>query len=321
MINVFFNLKKLNWKKLNSILAMSIVNLLLFFIILSCNKSKEFTQKPELGSLQQGIRMSAAVGYCTSIAYSAFNGNSLPDNVSFIKEKSLIYIKIDKNHPLPFNNAIGDIIISGLWHEEGGSGVITILFGNFDPLGGNVKVYGVCLVPVMKSMLNETITAVLFKEDIIINSSDTSILNMSNISVDIYNNRMDRFNTQIPSDAYIAVKQNIWFVNIDRSKTTDNVYDDILTVNGGGQMVEVQSSTGGLLYHAMINTKIHYSNCSFNPIDGYALSQNVKAGGTIFIDLGNSLLSFRNTCDGKAHVDFSSGKYITYNGKYISLDL
>jgi len=304
----------------NSFFVNKTIVLISLLFIVSCNKFKEFTQKPELGSLQQGLMLSAATGYCVSIAISAYKGYTLPDNVIYNEATGLIYIKIDKYHPLPFNNNIGDIVIASNWHEN--AGLITILFGNLNVLNGNTKVNGLLMVPIIENEEDKTISAILFKEDIIVNSNpDNSVLNMSNISIDIYNFRMDRFNNKIPQDAYIAVKQNIWFININQNNLHNNVYDDIITINGGGQIVEIQGSSGGILYHALINSKIQYSKCKYNPISGYGLIQNFKAGGKVFIDLGNSLLSFQNTCDGKVHVDFSSGKYVSYFGKNISLDL
>ena len=71
----------------------------------------------------------------------------------------------------------------------------------------------------------------------------------------------------------------------------------------------------------IINTKVNYSVCTRNPISGNSLSQNFKAGGEPYIDLGGSFLSFHNSCDGKAHVDISTGKYISYNNKYITLNI
>lgn len=69
------------------------------------------------------------------------------------------------------------------------------------------------------------------------------------------------------------------------------------------------------------NARYNYKLCSQNPISGTALSQNFKAGGAPYIDLGNSYISFTKRCDGKAYVDFSSGKYTSYFQKHIDLGL
>jgi len=132
---------------------------------------------------------------------------------------------------------------------------------------------------------------------------------------------MNRLDAPKPNDLYVAVKQNVWFIDIDQAGTYSDPYDDDIVVNGGGQIAEIKGESGGILYHAMIDTKINYSECSHNPVRGSALSQNFKSGDDLIIDLGNTLLSFHDNCDGKVHVDFASGKYVFYNGKDISLGL
>jgi len=312
----------------------SILNKLLTLIIIlqicSCKKLEEYNQKPELSSLQQGLKTSVAIGYCSSIAMSAFKGEALPGNVTMISKGSnqngsswLLHIKFDKSNPLPFNSNVGDIIIAGTGAERGG--IISILFGDFNLLNANVMLSGIQTVPVIERediiTGKKNIIAVFAQEDFVIgNVSSDAFLNLDLSSMQ-FQAEMNRLSTPVPSDAYIAVKQNIWFVSIDQAGTSDNVYDDNLTINGGGQILETDGESGGVIYHAIINAKVNYSVCTENPISGYGLSQNFKAGGEPYIDLGGSFLSFHNSCDGKAHVDVSTGKYISYNNKNIPLNI
>jgi hypothetical protein len=293
--------------------------LLIILNISSCKKINEYSQKPELESLQQGIKTSAALAYCASVVMAVAEGQALPDNIIYAKNTGLIYIKIDNNHPLPFNKNIGDIVIAFNW--SGRAGLMSVLFANIDILGGKIKLCGLHLVPIMKQNEGDGIWAMFAKQDIIIGNGSDTLLDMSNISDAIFNSKVNQLNSEKPSDAFVAVKQNIWFININQSNTPSNVYDDNITINGGGQIAEVKGTSGGIIYHAMIGARLNYSTCKLNPIDGFALSQNFKVGGEPYIDLGNSFISFRNTCNGQAHVDFSTGKYITYNNKNISLNL
>ena len=296
-------------------------------MLFSCRKYIEYNQQPELGSLQQGLKTSMAIGYCASIAMSAFKGKELPPNVTVITKNSdeftsswNLYIKIDNDHPLPFNNNIGDIIVSGLGDNNGG--VISIVFGDLNLLGGTIKLYGLYLVPVQSDILDNTkITTVFFKEDFVFDKSQSEALLDFNLTKLQFDSKMAGLSKESSSDPYIAVKQNFWIINIDQNNTYANPYDDNLTLNGGGQILEVEGASGGIIYHAIINTKVNYSVCPKNPTSGYAFSQNLKAGGNVSVDLGNSLLSFHSNCDGMAHVDLSTGKYLGYNGKNISLDV
>ena len=303
--------------------TISILHKLLVILIIlqfcSCSKFKEYNQEPELESLQHGLKTSAAIGYCASVVIAVAEGQELPENVVFDKSTGLIYIKIDNIHPLPFNKNIGDIVIAFNW--SGRAGLMSVLFANIDLLGGNIKLYGLHLVPVMKQSEGEEICAMFTKQDIIIGNGSDTLLDMSNITDIVFNTKISQLNSEKPNDTFVAVKQNVWFINVDQNKTYANVYDDNITITGGGQIAEAVGTSGGVVYHAMIQAKINYSICNKNPIDGLAFSQNFKFGGEPYIDMGNSLLSFHNTCDGKARVVVSTGKYMTYNNKDISLNL
>jgi hypothetical protein len=302
---------------------MSIFHKLPFILIIlqfcSCNKYKEYNQVPELESLQQGLKTSAAIAYCSSVVIAAAEGQELPGNVLYDNNTGLIYIKIDNEYPLPFNSAIGDIVIAFTW--SGRAGLMSVLFANIDLLGGNIKLYGLHLVPVIRQSQTDEVCAVFTKQDIIIGNGSDTLLDMSNITDIVFNSKINQLNSEKPENAFVAVKQNVWFINIDQQGTYSDVYDDSITINGGGQIAEARGSSGGILYHAMIGTKINYSICDMNPIDGIAFSQNFKFGGEPYIDLGNSLLSFHPTCDGKAHVVVSTGKYLMYNNKNVALNL
>jgi hypothetical protein len=283
----------------------------------SCGKFNDINQKPELESLQYGLKTSAAIGYCASAVMAEVDGQVLPGNVTHDNATGLIHIKIDKNHPLPFNTSTGDIIIAYTW--SGQAGLMTILFGNIDILGGNSKLYGLHLVPFTKQTNGTGLLAILVKQNIIIGNGSDTLLDMSHI-ID-FNTRIGQLNSDKPGDVFVAAKQNVWFINIDQNTTVSDIYDDNITINGGGQIAEVKGSSGGVIYHGMIGTIINYSICKSNPVAGFALTQNFKFGGEPYVDLGNSLLSFRNICDGKAHVEISTGKYLTWFDKDIQLNL
>jgi len=292
-----------------------IIGILLVFV--SCKKIDKYRTEPELEPLKQGISTSVAVAYCASIATAVFKGRDIPENVNYIENTGLIHVKIDKSHPLPFNSSIGDIFIAGIW--QGNSGLISILFADIDILEGDIDLYGLHTVPIIEDYESDDIIAVFAEQDIVLGYGSDTILDTDHITDALFNTEISRLDAEKPNDVFVAVKQNVWFIDIDQANTLSNVYDDDLVINGGGQIAEVKGESGGILYHAMIDTKINYSECSRNPLRGTALSQNFKSGNEIIIDLGNTLLSFHDDCDGKVHIDFASGKYVFYNGKDVSL--
>ncbi len=297
--------------------------LLAILLLISCKKIRENRQEPELGSLQQGLKTSSAIGYCASLAIAAFKGGELPSNVTVITNNSdeyssswLMYVRIDNTFPLQFNSDIGDIVIGGIGDENGG--VISMVFSDIDILGGEFKLGGIYTVPVIERETEGTILTLFARQDIVLGYGSDTLLNL-NMSHPQFNLEMARVEEEPSSDAFVAVHQNVWFVTIDQNGTYGNVYDDDFRVNGGGQIAEVVGESGGIIYHSMIEAHFNYSICSHNPVHGSAFTQNLKADGDLFLDLGNFLLSFHSSCDGMVHVDISTGKYWSYNGKNIEL--
>ena len=219
----------------------------------ACDKLNEYNQQPDLESFQQGFKTSVAISYCASIVASAAKGQPLPENVTINKKSGLIYVHIDKNHPLPFNKNVGDIVIAYLWNNN--SGIMSVLFSKIDILGGNVKLYGLYTVPVLDNNLQEGIKVVYAKQDILLGNGSDTILYLGNITDIVYNSDIDRLNSEKPTDATVAIKQNFWIVDINQNNTSTNILDDDISISGGGQIVEANSSSGGIIYHAMINTK------------------------------------------------------------------
>lgn len=290
----------------------------------SCRKLNDLTQAPELAPLEQGFKTSATIGYCASLAFSAFTGESLPPNVSFSPGTSegytssgIIHISITEQNPLPFNHSVGDMYIAGLWDGDNG-GVISILFGDFDIITSQIKVYGIYAVPVSKNVNTGMINTAFAQEDIIIGQGSDTLLDLS-LSKPKFDATLAKLNNNSSTDIFTVVKQNFWVVSIDANNTSSNLYDDILTLNGGGQIVESTSNSGGVLYHAMIQTQFSFGTCTLNPISGTAFVQNIKATGSS-VDLGNITVNFHNTCDGKATIILATGKYLASTGSTVILN-
>jgi hypothetical protein len=296
--------------------------LLILCFTFSCSKIDEFLQEPELTPLEDGFKASAAIAYCVSLASRAYTGKSLPSHVVYDQEprdgytgSGLIYVDISSAHPLPFNgNTFGDVIISGLWDGQNG-GVISILFADVDVLNSKFKFYGLFTIPVYVRPENGEIVAIFAEQDIVIGEGDETILNLS-LSKPEFNLELDRLDSDAPSDVFIAVTQNVWHITIDPGNDAD-LTDDLYEVTGGGQIVSAQSNSGGVLYHAMINTQFSLG-CTENPTSGTAFIQNLQAGS--IIDLGTILVDFHNECDGNADITLATGKYATSTGSEVQLN-
>jgi hypothetical protein len=304
----------MHWRRITSVIL-----ILAFGATLSCNKLQELSQDPELEPLDQGIKSTAAIAYCVSLATRAFNNEPLPSYVTFSKKTTagysssgLLYISATGDNPVPFNKEVGDIIVAGLW--DGSGGVISIVFADIKILGES-KFYGIHTIPIIKNTQGEIVT-LFAQQDIVIGEGSDTLLQLS-LSKVKFNTELDRLNSERPSDAFVAVTQNVWHITMDKS-TSPSVFSDRYTVTGGGQIIAANSNSGGVLYHAMINTTFDFALCPINPLAGTAFIQNLQAGSSL--DLGNILLEFHSSCNGKAEVKVATGKYITSNGQNINLN-
>jgi len=292
-----------------------------FLAATSCRRVSEMGQEPELEPLTHGFKVSAAIGYCASLTWSFFQGEHMPDNVVIHSqntgpdtESCILIVTIDDAHPLPFNSSIGEMTISGIWGSSGG--VLTALFTDIDILEARYEFRGLYTIPF--SVGGDGAMETLFAgQDIIVGEGSDTLINLSltNPQISLETDRLARG----PADNFASVSQNVWFVTVDQNQTPTDVYDDLYTVNGGGQIAEATSSTGGILYHSIINATFVPSECSRNPTSGVGFIQNLKVGSER--DLGHIFLSFPDRCDGTAFVEFASGKYVTSYHRDVDLEL
>lgn len=291
-------------------------------LLTTCKKLEDINRSPELDPLEQGFKSCATIGYCAALAQRAFTGEALPANVTFeprsengYSSAGVLHVQVTKDTPLPFNTNVGNIYIAGLWDGTHG-GVISIVFADINIVESQFKFYGLYTVPVNRKANGEIIT-IFAEQDIIIGEGADTLLNLS-LSKPKFDTELARLNNSYPSDVFTAVKQNVWFVAMNQNTEPPYLYDQY-TINGGGQILEARSNSGGILYHALLNTKFSYDQCDLNPSSGIGFIQNVKASGSS-VDLGNITLEFHDGCDGRAAVKVATGKYVTSNGKNIDLN-
>ena len=299
--------------------------IIIFFLAIepltSCRKLNEVNQDPEIEPLKHGFKTSAAIGYCASLAYTFFKGKNLPDNVIIHAQNGnietasgIMLVSINDYYPLPFNASVGQITIAGIWGNNGG--VITALFTDIDILEAKYEFVGIHTIPVIELEDGKILTLFAEQDIIIGEGSDTLLhLNMTNPQINL---EIERLEADQPRDAFVAVQQNVWFITVNQNNTVSDIYDDEYTISGGGQIAEIKSKSGGILYHAIIGAKFRHSTCKFNPTSGVGFIQNLIFGSQT--DLGNIILNFHERCDGKAFVEFSSGKYLTSNHKNVNLN-
>jgi hypothetical protein len=202
-----------------------------------------------------------------------------------------------------------------LWDPADHTGIISAVFTDIDILENRYELIGIYTIPVMKRE-NGDILTLFAEQDIVIGKGSDTLLKIS-MSDPQFDAELDRLETGPAEDVFAAVKQNVWFITADQNHTSTNLYDDVFTINGGGQILEASSESGGILYHSMLGTVFVPETCNLNPLEGIGFMQNIKAGSEL--DLGHIFLSFHKTCDGRAFVEFATGKYWASNRRYVNL--
>jgi hypothetical protein len=288
-------------------------------------------EDPEIQTLRDGIRASVSVGYCSSIAYSFFKGEEVPNNVVIVSQKEdsgtksvILQVLINDSYKLPLNSSVGQITIAGTWEEKGtwdkNGGVISVLFTDIDVLKSNYEFVGFYTLPI-KELEDGRIKTLFGGQDLVFGETPDDLIRFG-FSTDIVKFELNRFDENNANVGEIAlIEQNVWFTKIDRNNTSSNSYDDEYSIDGGGQIYGSNSNVNGILFHAILNTKYRYSNCELNPTSGVGFIQNIKTDTSGDLDLGHAFLDFHNKCDGKAHVKVATGKYIFSIDKDIPLNL
>ena len=279
-------------------------------------------EDPEIEPLRHGFKVSAAVGYCASLAYTFFSGNDLPDNVvihsqnnNIDTESCLMLVTINESCPLPFNATVGEITVAGIWGNDGG--VVSALFTDIDILESKYEFIAIHTVPVIETEPGVIMTLFAEQDIVIGEGSDTLLhLNMTNPQITL---ETERLNENPYGDAFAIIQQNVWFISVNQLGSCSDIHDDEYGITGGGQIAEASSNTGGVLYHAIIDASFIQSECSLNPLSGVGFIQNLKVGADT--DLGHLFLNFHERCDGKAYVEFATGKYLLFLHKDVNLNL
>jgi len=293
--------------------------LLLFSLFGSCRKVKEYKdyfKDPETQVLGKDIQASYAVAYSANVVLTEMAGSQLP-NVTFTRSShgypctTLAVIKSMNDDPF-LSNKIGQITIAGLWSTEDAA-VFTIIFTNLNLNDAKYSVLGINTFPLVRQN-GKTIVA-YGAMDINLNPNSDALLslNLSNSEVE---SEYARANQNAPTDVYVAVSENGYVIDINNNNTMQNMADDIYTITGGGQAIELNNSSIGIFQDAMVGVVIS-SACPQNPSDGYALLKKLETGDNNALVMGTIVIEFKASCDGQAKVTAGTGTYLECNGKSV----
>jgi hypothetical protein len=293
----------------------------------SCGGLDDLLHDPDIAPVRNVLKASMPVGYAANLTMAVMQGASFP-NVTVVRSGSdtssigcfLLNIVVDSAYPLPGDaRATGIITTAGLTVDNR-TAIMSAVFSSLSFTQGSFNIRTISTFPVVcdTDIISGKRELVVVYFDVDVNAGSDTLL-----SVRIDSGQIDaelvKYNTMKSFDSGVSVSENAWIVRVDDNNTLSNPGDDTYSAFGAGQYVEVSDGKAEMVQLTMINAAMSPS-CKWNPTAGWALWQNMGAGGSV-PEIGHVLLSFRAPCDGRARVTVATGVYLRSNGRDIALEL
>lgn len=289
----------------------------LVLCLISCKTIRDYLSSPDTTGVAETINSTRLTGYAATIAMSAVNGYSQAhtsvqrSNPGF-PCTAIIHINLDEYGDLPADN----LIIAGMW-ADANTAVLSLLFTNFHYGTNTFDLVGIETIPVLRE--DDYIHVVSANQEVRLNPDQESIL-----SVDLddwqFETELIRLDMPRPTDVYVAVSQNAYFIDVNTGGTLNNCDDDSYTISGGGQFIEIENQSIEIMQQAVVDVHISPS-CTRNPQSGMALLRTTGLEDDGFPELGTTVFKFYQNCRGKAEVVLATGVYVSVNGKKVSFEL
>jgi hypothetical protein len=291
-----------------------IFTLFILYTATSCNKVKNYFRDPDTEILSETLLSAKLTGYVCNSAVSILNGGSLPyltmvsrSNEGFPCTTLMVMDLEDAG-----SDKAGSVTIAGLW-PEAGTAILSLLYTNYHAGSNTLDLLGIETIPVIRD--GDNIHIALASQEIKLNPDQESFLNINLNTLEIESELL-RLNMPRPSDVYVAVLQNAYFIDIDTEGTPAELDDDDYTVTGGGQLIEVNGNSAEIVQQAMVEVHLS-SNCGLNPLSGMALLKVTGLENEGFPELGTAVLEFTDNCNGYAWVFAATGMYVGSNGQKV----
>lgn len=305
--------------------------ILISILIFSCERMERtaddvsgFFRPPPIEPVTRIIKISSAIGYCSAVAMAAEQGYPIPDATVVEKNgHTLVYLHPGHEFPFPYINNEGDIIIVSLKIDED-LAIMSLFFTEVNEMEEGFHLHNVETFPVIYE--EDRITAVYAGNDVNV-SNDISL----EISMDPgwINIEIDRLDIERPKTEEVAIDQNAWIVDVHHKGTPGNLIDDIYTLTGGQQKVEVGNytfhSSTSVMQMAMIETILTMA-CIQNPSSGFAVLREIDVKTSTDnrlkdLVLGTVFFTFHKKCDGLVKIPLATGNFVTSIGKEYDLRL
>jgi hypothetical protein len=296
----------------------SLFFIILLFIASSCNRIKDYLRDPDTDILVETLHSATLTGYAANIAMSVMSGqtytyvHTIRSNEGF-PCTSLMTMDIDESFYSYTNAQAGTVTIAGLW-PDASTAILSLIYTDYRAGTHTMELLGIETIPVIRD--GNSIHIALASQDIRLSPDQQSILSIDLNTLQIESELL-RLEMMKPTDVYVAVVQNAYFIDINTKGTFHDPDDDDYTITGGGQLVEVAGNEAEIIQQAMIEVCVS-STCHLNPLHGMALVKVTGLENEGFPELGTAVLEFVDDCSGSARVFAATGMYVGANGKRIS---
>jgi hypothetical protein len=296
--------------------------IILFLPELSCRKVNNYFRDPETELLVETLHTTVIAGYAANIAMNVMEG-WIFSNVTLLRSNpgfpcTTIMVVNTENETGLYSAAgkVNSITIAGLW-PDANTAILTLLFTDYHAGTSTFDLIGIETIPVIRE--GDYTHVVLASMDIRFNPDQESMLQLNLNTLEVESEFL-RIDMPRPTDVYVAVLQNAYFIDVNNHGTNGNLNDDSYTVTGGGQLVEVAGNEAEIVQQAMVDVKVS-PDCSANPVDGMALIRVTGIKGNEFPELGTAILQCSPDCKGTARVFVATGIYIRSNGQNVTFQL
>ena len=283
-------------------------------------KIEAFSEDPPVSPISETIKSSAIIGFASVVSHAHYRGCDLPfASVGSSNQTKIIQIDLGNNFPFRFQNDLyKDITILSIKLDDD-MYILSVLLGDSEILTGEFRLYKIHTFPVL--IKEGKVMAVFASQDI--NFGPDHYLEIS-LSAEEVQFEIERLESSFPTDEYVAIAQNAWFVQVDPNNSLDDFADDSYLLSGGQQNVAVTTDCeipdASVVQMAIVNTTFS-PFCSKNPETGFVVMQNIEMESKSGITLGQAFFDFIPDCDGKIKLVLGTGSFIGASGKKIKLGL
>jgi hypothetical protein len=303
-------------------LSKILIMLVLLWPDYSCRKLKNYFREPDTEVIIETLHSAVLTGYAANVAMAVIAGHSV-SNVTASRSNAgfpcttLMVVDLSSGTDLPVvTDKASAITIAGLWPNET-TAILTLLFTDFHTASATLELVGIETIPVIRE--DNDIHVALASMDVKLNPDQESILQLNLTTFEVESELL-RLESTRPTDVYVAVTQDVYYINVNNNGTMDDPADDAYSVTGGGQLVEVANNSAEIMQQALVDVLVSPA-CATNPLAGMALIKATGVESEGFPEMGTALLEFTDECDGTAHVFVATGMYVTSNGQEVSFHL